>query len=287
MTVTMTIDELLERIPAEWRAAVARTCAGHELVAEACWHRDDPRAEHVIGLVGGRPPALAELARACVPQHAARVEAWLAAMPSARDVGFKIGHRGLQLYLRGEFGPAEVTSGLAAAGAQAQEVAIRNFLVLFEQVTASMVGLELANEAANEAANAEVGGAVYASVLRTPERSRALRDAFGLLVRIAAPERIGAWAEAAPILFDASDDEMVYVSMSTTLERPWAKLDVARRPFAIAQPLYTTLLGARGDAVLESARPLGTAFSHVGVRFGGGGAGPTFYLPLIEPRDVA
>jgi hypothetical protein len=247
-----------------------------------------------MGLVGGRPPQLAELARALTPQHAARVEAWLAAMPSARDVGFKIGHRGLQLYLRGEFGPAEVIAGLAAAGAQAQEVTIRNFLVLFEQVTASMVGLELASEATNEVINevineatsGEVGGAVYASVLRTPERTRALRDAFGLLVRIAAPERIGAWAEAAPILFDASDDEMVYVSMSTTLDRPWAKLDVARRPFAIAQPLYTTLLGARGDAVLESARPLGTAFSHVGVRFGGGGAGPTFYLPLIEPRDV-
>jgi hypothetical protein len=272
----MTLDELLDRVPAAWRAAAARACEGQTVVAEACWHRDDAEPEHVLGLVGGPPAALVELARAAAPQHAARIEAWLAATPRIADVGFKVGHRGLQLYLRGELAPAEVVAGLEAAGAAVQAAPVRNLLALFERPTAAMVGLELDGEA--------IAGAVYTSVLRTPERTRALRDAFGLLVRIAAPDQLELWHEAAPIVLGSADPELVYVSMSTTLERPWAKLDVARRPLAIAQPLYGALLGVRGDAVLASARALGGAFSHVGVRFGGG-MGPTLYLPVHGDRE--
>ena len=272
----MTIDELLERVPPAWRAAVERACAGRAVVAEACWHRDDERAEYVFGLLGGPPAALEEIARAGAPQHAARIAAWIAATPAIADVGFKIGHRGLQLYVRGELSPAAVAAGLEAAGVDVQPVAVRNFLTLFEQPRAVMVGLELDGDT--------IEGAVYTSVLHTPERSRALRDAFGLLVRIAAPDQLDLWGEAAPLLLGATDPELVYVSMSTTLDRPWAKLDVARRPLAFAQPLYRALLGVRGDAVIEAARRLGAAFSHVGVRFGGG-MGLTFYLPVHGASD--
>ncbi|HSK03742.1 MAG TPA: hypothetical protein VK932_20960, partial [Kofleriaceae bacterium] len=149
---------------------------------------------------------------------------------------------------------------------------VQNFLTLFER-PAVMVGLELGPDAD------AIGGAVYTSVLRTPERTRALRDAFGLLVRVAAPEQLERWTEAAPIVLGAADPELVYVSISPSLDRPWTKLDVARRPLGIAQPLYAALLGVRGDAVLEAARRLGSAFSHVGLRFGGG-MGPTLYLPV-------
>jgi hypothetical protein len=270
------LDELLERVPAPWRAAAARACDGQAVVAEACWHRDDERAEHVFGLPGGPPATLEVLARAGAPQHAARIAAWLAATPDIADVGFKVGHRGLQLYARGELSPAGVAAGLEAAGVDVQPVATRNFLALFEQPHAAMVGLEVDGDA--------LEGAVYTSVLRTPDRTRALRDAFGLLVRIAAPDQVDLWSEAAPLLFGDAEPEIVYVSMSTTLDRPWAKLDVARRPLAIAQPLYRTLLGVRGDAVIESARRLGAAFSHVGVRFGGG-MGLTFYLPVHGDDD--
>ena len=272
----MTLDELLERVPAPWRATVARACAGQTLVAEACWHRDDERAEHVFGLLGSPPAALEEIVRACAPQHAARIAAWLAATPAIVDVGFKVGHRGLQLYARSELSPDDVVAGFEAAGVDVQPVPVRNFLALFEQPRAAIVGLEVDGDA--------LEGAMYTSVLRTPERTRALRDAFGLLVRIAAPDQVELWNEAAPLLFGDAEPEIVYVSMATTLDRPWAKLDISRRPLAIAQPLYRTLLGVRGDAVIEAAHRLGTAFSHVGVRFGGG-MGLTFYLPVHGNDD--
>lgn len=273
----MKLEDLIERVPAAWRAPVARACEGQTVVAEACWHRDDPAPEHVFGLVGGPPAALAELVRAGAPEHAAQIAAWLAATPGIADVGFKLGHRGLQLYVRGEFAPADVAAGWQAAGVEVQLHAVQNLLALFERPAVVMAGLELDG--------ASIEGAVYTSVLRTAERTRALRDAFGLLVRIVAPDQLELWSEAAPILLGAPDPELVYVSMSTTLERPWAKLDVARRPLAIAQPLYGALLGVRGDAVLASARALGGAFSHVGVRFGGG-MGPTFYLPVHGDTDA-
>jgi hypothetical protein len=269
----VTLDEVLARVPEAWRAPAARACAGQVVVAEACWHGADAEPEHVFGLVGGPAAALVELARAGAPRHADRVAAWLAATPGIADVGFKLGHRGLQLYVRGELAAHEVVAGLEAAGAPVQAIAVQNFLTLFER-PAVMVGLEL-----DAGADAAIGGAVYTSVLRTPERTRALRDAFGLLVRVAAPDQLARWTVAAPIVLGSADPELVYVSISPSLERPWAKLDVARRPLGIAQPLYAALLGVRGDAVLEAARALGRAFSHVGVRFGAG-VGPALYLPV-------
>jgi hypothetical protein len=264
-------SSVLSLAPEAVRAAVERACASHEVLAEACWHRDDERAEVVVGLVGAGGDVLEAFARAVVPAHAERVAAWLASTDGIEDVGFKVGHRGVQLYARGELTIDGVARGLTAASVDVHATALRNLLVLFAQPTAAMVGLELDGDA--------IDGALYVSVPRTPEDTPAVRDAFGLLVRVAAPDQLDVWNEVAPTLFRSPEHELVYVSMSTALDRPWAKLDVGPRPVAIAAPLITRMLGSSPAPVLDAIRRHGDELSHVGVRFGGG-MGPSFYLAL-------
>jgi hypothetical protein len=140
-----------------------------------------------------------------------------------------------------------------------------------------MVGLELYPD--------RIEGAVYASVTRRPHTTAAVQGAFGFLVRVVAPDQVDAWDACAPALLDSPHDEIVYVSMSASLDWPWAKLDVGARPLAVAAPLAASLGTGSVDGVLAAARGYGGgAWSHVGVRFGSG-FGPVFYLPVHGDRD--
>lgn len=259
------------------RRALHAACEATPFHAEACWHSHDPDPEAVIGLVGGSPDRIARLAHALVPDHAARIERWLGATPGIQDVGFKIGHHGTQLYLRAALRPAEAIAGLVAADVPVQPLAIENLLHLFEQPDLAMVGLELHPD--------RIEGAIYASVPRTPRTTLAVRDAFGFLVRVVAPDQLDAWDACAPALLDSPNDELAYVSMSATLEWPWAKLDVGARPLGLADRLATALGAGPVAGAATAARSYGGhAWSHVGVRFGSG-FGPVFYLPVHGDRD--
>jgi hypothetical protein len=272
-------EQLVAHLPAPLGAALRTACEATPFHAEACWHSHDPEPEAVVGLVGGAPERLTALVRGLSPEHAERIARWLAATPGIEDVGFKLGHHGVQVYLRGALRTADAVAGLAAAGAAAQPVLIDNLLALFDQPDLAMVGLELHPD--------RVEGAVYASVARRPGTTAAVRDAFGFLVRVVAADQIDAWDACAPVLLDAPGDEIVYVSMSASLDWPWAKLDVGARPLAIAAPLAAALGAGPVDRVLAAARGHsagGGAWSHVGVRFGSG-FGPVFYLPVHGDRD--
>jgi hypothetical protein len=259
------------------RRALHAACDATPFHAEACWHSHDPDAEAVVGLVGGSPDRIVALARALAPDHAARVERWLGATPGIQDVGFKIGHHGTQLYLRAPLRAADAIAGLVAADVPVQPVAIDNLLHLFEQPDLAMVGLELHPD--------RIDGAVYASVPRTPRTTRAVRDAFGFLVRVVAPDQLDAWDACAPALLDSPNDEIVYVSMSATLDWPWAKLDVGARPLRLANRLTAALgAGPISGAIAATQSYGGSAWSHVGVRFGSG-FGPVVYLPVHGDRD--
>jgi hypothetical protein len=271
------LDVLAGSLSEPLRRALHAACDGAAFHAEACWHSHDPDAEAVVGLVGGSPDLIVALARALAPDHAARVERWLHATPGIQDVGFKIGHHGTQLYLRAPLRPADALAGLVAADVPVQPVAIDNLLHLFEQPDLAMVGLELHPD--------RIDGAVYASVSRTPRTTRAVRDAFGFLVRVVAPDQLDAWDACAPALLDSPSDEIVYVSMSATLDWPWAKLDVGARPLGLANRLAAALgAGTIAGAIAATQSYGGSAWSHVGVRFGSG-FGPVFYLPVHGDRD--
>jgi len=269
--------KLVGQLPAPLGAALRAACDATPFHAEACWHSHDPRPEAVVGLVGGAPARIAALARSLAPAHAERIARWLAATPGIEDVGVKLGHHGVQVYVRGALRTADAIAGLAAAEVAAQPVAIDNLLALFEQPDLAMVGLELHPD--------RIEGAVYASVARRPHTTAAVRDAFGFLVRVVAPDQLDAWDSCAPVLLDSPGDEIVYVSMSASLDWPWAKLDVGARPLAMAGPLAAALGAGAVDGVLAAARDCGGgAWSHVGVRFGSG-FGPVFYLPVHGDRD--
>jgi hypothetical protein len=271
------LDVLVGGLPEPLRHALRAACDETVFHAEACWHSHDPDAEAVVGLVGGSPDRLVALARALVPEHAARIARWLEATPGIQDVGFKLGHHGPQVYLRGVLPPADAIAGLVAADVPVQPIAVENLLHLFEQRAFAMVGLELHAD--------RIEGAIYASALRTPGTTPAVRDAFGLLVRVVAPDQLDAWDACAPALLDAPDDEIVYVSMSATLDWPWAKLDVGARPLGLANRLAAGLgAGPIAGAVVATRAYGGSAWSHVGVRFGSG-FGPVFYLPVHGDRD--
>lgn len=183
----------------------------------------------------------------------------------------------VQVYLRGTLRTADAVAGLAAAGVACQPVAIDNLLALFEQPDLAMVGLEIHPD--------RIEGAVYASVARGHHTTAAVQGAFGFLVRVVAPDQVDAWDACAPALLDSPHDEIVYVSMSASLDWPWAKLDVGARPLAVAGALAASLGTGSVDGVLTAARGLGGgAWSHVGVRFGSG-FGPVFYLPVHGDRD--
>jgi hypothetical protein len=272
------LERLIAALPEAQRGPVRAACDGVEFHAEACWHSHDPAAEAVIGLPGGGPERLVALARALAPAHASRIERWLAATPGGREVGWKVGHHGLQVYLFGELATRDVIAGLTAAEVATQPVAIENLTQLFDQPDLAIVGLELHPD--------RIEGAIYVSVLRTRHTTAALRDAFGLLVRVVAPDQLDAWQACAPALLDSPRDEIVYVSMSATLDWPWAKLDVGARPLGLASRLAPALGGAALDGVVVAARGYGgTAWSHVGVRFGSS-FGPVFYLPAGSRRSV-
>jgi hypothetical protein len=271
------LAQLVGCLPAPHAAALRTACDAAEFHAEACWHSHDARPEAVVGLVRGAPERIAALAASLVPEHADRIARWLAATPGAEDVGFKLGHHGVQVYVRGALRAADAVAGLTAAGAAVQPTPIDNLLALFEQPDLAMVGLELHPD--------RVEGAVYASVARRPHTTAAVRDAFGFLVRVVAPDQLDAWDAAAPVLLDAPGDEIVYASMSASLDWPWAKLDVGARPLAIAAPLAAALGTGAVEPVLAAARGLGGgAWSHVGARFGSG-FGPVFYPPVHGDRD--
>ena len=271
------LDVLVSHLPPPRPAALRTACDAAAFHAEACWHSHDPRPEAVVGLVGGPAERIAALARSLAPAHAERIARWLAATPGIQDVGFKLGHHGVQVYLRGRLRTADAVAGLAAADVAAQPVAIDNLLALLEQPDLAMVGLELHPD--------RIEGAVYASVARRPQTTAAVRDAFGFLVRVVAPDQLDAWDACAPVLLDSPRDEIVYVSMSASLDWPWAKLDVGARPLAASAPLAAGLGTGAVDGVLTAARGLGGgAWSHVGVRFGSG-FGPVFYLPVHGDRD--
>lgn len=53
----------------------------------------------------------------------------------------------------------------------------------------AMVGLEIHSD--------RIEGAVYASVARRPQTTAAVRDAFGFLVRVVAPDQVDAWGVCA------------------------------------------------------------------------------------------
>lgn len=270
-------ERLVGSFPEPVRRAVHAACDATEFHAEACWHSHDPNAELVVGLVGGLPDRIAGLARALVPDHAARIERWLGATPGIQEAGFKVGHHGTQVYLFGQLRLADALAGLAAADVAAQPVVIENLLHLFAQPDLAIVGLELHPD--------RIEGAVYTSVLRTPQTTVALRDAFGFLVRVVAPDQVDAWDACAPALLDSARDEIVYVSMSATLDWPWAKLDVGARPLGLANRLSAALgAGPVAGAVAATHAYGGSAWSHVGVRFGSG-FGPVFYLPVHGERD--
>jgi hypothetical protein len=277
-------EQLIARLPAAVGDALRTACLGAELHAEACWHRHDPEPDAVIGLVGGPPARVVELARRLAPATADRIARWLDATPGIVDVGAKLGHHGLQVYARGRLLPAGAAAGFAAAGVATHPVASDNLLALLEQPDLAMVGLELDADRPDR-----IEGAIYASVARRPDTTAAVRDAFGFLVRVVAPDQLEAWDACAMTLLESPRDEIVYVSLSASLDWPWAKLDVSARPLAVASRLAEELgigLGAGAiDGVLAAARALGgTAWSHVGVRFGSS-AGPVFYLPVHGDRD--
>lgn len=271
-------DQLIARLPETVGVALGAACDGAaELHAEACWHRHDPEAEAVIGLVGGPPSRLAGLARSLAPDFADRIARWLDATPGIADVGAKLGHHGTQLYVRGRIRAADAIAGLTAAGAATHPVAADNLLALFEQPDLAMVGLELHPD--------RIDGALYVSVARRPGTTAAVHSAFGFLVRVVAPDQLDAWDACAPTLLASPRDEIVYASMSAALDWPWAKLDVGARPLGVAVQLAGDLAVGPVDGVLAAARALGgTAWSHVGVRFGSS-AGPVFYLPVHGDRD--
>ena len=266
------LDRLIASLPEPVHGPLRAACDAAELHAEACWHSHDPDAEAVIGLPGGSPERVVAFARAVAPDHADRIARWLAATPSPREVGFKVGRHGTQVYVFGQLRPDDVIAGLVAADVAVQPRAIANLVQLFDQPELAIVGLELDAE--------RVEGAVYTSVLRARHTTAALRDAFGFLVRVVAPDQLDAWQACAPTLLDAPGEEIVYVSMSATLDWPWAKLDVGARPLGVARQLATALGGAPVDDVIAAARAYGgVAWSHVGVRFGSS-FGPVFYLPV-------
>ena len=270
-------EVLAGSLPEALRPVLRAACDATPFHAEACWHSHDPEAEAVVGLEGGSPDRLVALARALVPDHAPRIARWLAATPGIQEVGFKIGHHGTQVYLFGRLRPAEAIAGLAAADVAVQPVAIENLLHLFAQPDLAIVGLELHPD--------RIEGAIYTSVLRTPQTTAAVRDAFGFLVRVVAPDQVDAWDACAPALLDAPGDEIVYVSMSATLDWPWAKLDVGARPLGLANRLAAALGAGPVTGAVAAARSYrGSAWSHVGVRFGSG-FGPVFYLPVHGERD--
>jgi hypothetical protein len=271
------LARLVERLPAPLQRPLRAACDATVFHVEACWHSHDPDAEAVVGLVRGAPERITALAREVAPGHAARIARWLAATPGIQDVGFKLGHHGTQVYVRGELAVAAAVAGLRAADVDVQPAAIENLLLLLEQPDIAMVGLELHPD--------RIDGAIYVSVLRTQAVTAAVRDAFGFLVRVVAPDQVEAWDACAPALLDSPRDEIVYVSMSTAQAWPWAKLDVGARPLAIASRLAGALGVGSVDSALTAARAYGgTAWSHVGVRFGSS-AGPVFYLPVHGDRD--
>lgn len=271
------LETLLAALPPAHAAALADAWRDREFHVEACWHSHDPTAEAVVGIVDGEPGRLVALARAVCPAHADAIARWLEATPGILDIGCKLGHHGAQVYARGDFAAAAAIAGLAAAGAQTQPVAIDNLLHLLERPTLSMVGLELGDD--------RVEGAVYASVARAPETTAAVRDAFGFLVRVVAPDQLEVWDACASALLDSPRDEIVYVSMSAGLAWPWAKLDVGPRPLALADRLAPCFgSGPIAGAAAAARRYNGTAWSHVGARFGSG-FGPVFYLPVHGDRD--
>jgi hypothetical protein len=271
------LEVLTAGLPEPQRRALQAACGATEFHAEACWHSHDPNPEAVVGLEGGAPDRLIALARALVPDHVPRIERWLGATPGIREVGFKIGHHGTQVYLFGQLQAADAIAGLAVADVAVQPVAVENLMHLFAQPDLAIVGLELHPD--------RIEGAIYTSVLRTPRTTAALRDAFGFLVRVVAPDQVDAWDACAPALLDAPRDEIVYVSMSATLDWPWAKLDVGARPLGLADRLAAVLgVGPVAGAAAATRHYGGSAWSHVGVRFGSG-FGPVFYLPVHGDRD--
>lgn len=271
------LDSLVARLPAPLAAALRTACAAAPFHAEACWHSHDPEPEAVVGLIGGAAERITALAESLAPAHADRIARWLAATSGIEDVGFKLGHHGVQVYLRGRLRTADAVAGLTAADVAHQPVVIDNLLALLEQPDLAMVGLELHPD--------RIEGAVYASVARRPRTTAAVQSAFGFLVRVVAPDQVDAWDACAPVLLDSPHDEIVYVSMSASLDWPWAKLDVGARPLAVAAPLAAGLGVGPVDRVITAARGHGGgAWSHVGVRFGSG-FGPVFYLPVHGDRD--
>ncbi|HEX7840334.1 MAG TPA: hypothetical protein VF469_22805, partial [Kofleriaceae bacterium] len=203
------LDQLVSHLPAPLPAALRAACEATPFHAEACWHSHDPRPEVVVGMVGGPAERIAALAKSLTPEHADRISRWLAATPGIQDVGFKLGHHGVQVYLRGTLRTADAIAGLAAAGVACQPVAIDNLLALLEQPDLAMVGLELHPD--------RLEGAIYASVARRPHTTAAVQGAFGFLVRVVAPDQVDAWDACAPVLLDSPHDEIVYVSMSASL----------------------------------------------------------------------
>lgn len=275
--MTPAFEQLVASLSPQQQAAVRAATGDIAMHAEACWSAHDPIPELVVGLI--QPPAqrLVELAGDIAPVHAEAIARWLDAMPAATDLGFKIGHRGIQVYARGPFEAAEATRAFEAAGVAAKPEIATNLLAVLDQRELAMVGLELDGERAD--------GALYASVPRVPTTAAALTSAFGFLVRVVAPDQLAAWGDVAPALFDAPADETVYVSMSSSHEWPWAKIDVGMRQLAAAPSIGSRMLAVDVQPMLTAARLLGgDRWSHVGVRFGSG-FGPVFYLPIAGDRD--
>lgn len=108
----------------------------------------------------------------------------MGATPGIQEVGFKVGHHGPQVYLFGRLRAADAIAGLVAADVAVQPIAIENLMHLFAQPDLAIVGLELHPD--------RIEGAVYASVSRTSRTTLAVRDAFGFLVRVVAPDQVDA-----------------------------------------------------------------------------------------------
>jgi len=279
--VTAAFDHVVAALPPAMQAALAEAADGAELHAEACWYGPDPVPELVVGLVRGAPARLVRLADRLVPAQAPRVARWLAGLHGIEhgieDVGFKVGHHGVQLYVRGQISADAATASFTHADVPVHPPQARNLLALLAQPSLAMIGLEIEDE--------RIEGALYASVPRVPATARAVSDAVRFLVRVVAPDQVPVWDAVAPALFDAPADEIVYVSTSATLDWAWAKLDVGMRQLPMALALAAHLETTAITTGLAAARALGgTSWSHVGMRFGSN-FGPAFYLPIAGDRE--
>jgi hypothetical protein len=256
------MDAIVPELDPAAQRAFALLSGVTPLALEGCLRVPAAPSELVAGFGIAQRAFVIAATELVAPAHASRVARWLDALPATTDVGFKLAARpgDLQIYARGEFPPQMIAAAFEAAEVAHTPVVIRNGLLLFDQVTAHMLGLELDDAGAS--------GAVYAAVVRHRRVARAVTDALGFLATALVPDAPPIWSTVAPTLLDAAGEEIAYASFAPIERGGWVKLDVAERPLPVARRVVEAagFAGAWPALATTIAARAIERWSHVGVR---------------------